>query len=93
MRIRREVEDTANELMRAINNKEGYFQKRCGSYREGFGLTTSDLDMIGWFPNQGVISDLSLVNLYRIYQDTVVLMECDELHVPPGYTTMDMTLR
>lgn len=74
--------------MRAINNKEGYFQKRSGSYREGFRLTTSDLDMMGWFPIQRVISDLSLVSLYRINQDTVVLMECDELHVPSGYTRL-----
>lgn len=82
------MEDTANGLMRAINNKEGYFQKRSGSYREGFRLTTSDLDMMGWFPNQRVISDLSLVSLYRINQDTVVLMECDELHGPSGYTRL-----
>lgn len=88
VRIRREVEDTAYGLMRAINNKEGYYQKRTGSYREGFRLTTSDVDIMGWFPNQKVISDLSLISLHRIQQDTVVLMECDELHVPSGYTRL-----
>ena len=88
VRIRREVTDTQEVLMRPVYIIRGLDRMRCGSRREGFRLQTSDLDFMLWPPDHKVISDLSQISLYRIPQHTVILMECEDL--PPGFVRLKM---
>ncbi|XP_062591694.1 uncharacterized protein LOC134253198 [Saccostrea cucullata] len=88
VRIRREVIDTYEEMMKSKNNIKEQDEMKSGSEREGFRLRTSDIDYMLWLQDHKVICDLSQISLYRIPQQTVILMECDDL--PPGFTRLNL---
>ncbi|XP_078319750.1 uncharacterized protein LOC144621065 [Crassostrea virginica] len=88
VRIRREVMDTTEVVMRPVPIMRGFNKMRSGSRREGFRLETSDVGCILWLPDHKVISDLSQISLYRIPQHTVILMECEDLTL--GFVRLKM---
>lgn len=93
MNFRREVIDTTEDLLSISNvlikNKCFKF-KISGSYREGFRLETSDIDVIGVCISDKVVSNRSQICLYRSPQHAVILMECDDL--PPGFTRLKLVV-
>ncbi|XP_062616524.1 uncharacterized protein LOC134278223 [Saccostrea cucullata] len=91
VRIRREVMDTDEVMNRPVYIMRGFDRIMSGSSREGFRMRTSDLDWMLWPPDHKVICDLSQINLYRIPQHTVILMECDDL--PPGFTKLNLIIK
>ncbi|XP_078337334.1 uncharacterized protein LOC111100821 [Crassostrea virginica] len=88
VRIRREVVDTWETMMRPVYIMRGLDRMTSGSMREGFRLKTSDTDYMFWLPDHKVICDLSQISLYRIPQHTAILMACEDL--PPGFTRLKM---
>ncbi|XP_062594133.1 uncharacterized protein LOC134255625 isoform X1 [Saccostrea cucullata] len=90
VRIRREVMDTVEAVYKPVYIMRGFDRMISGSQREGFRLRTSDFDFMFWPPDHKVICDLSQIRLYRIPQNTVILMECDDL--PPGFTRLNLTI-
>lgn len=89
LRIRREVVDTGREVVRNTGIMCGHDQMASGSYREGFRLESSDIDIMSWSTTHQVICDLSQISLTNP-QHTIFLMECDDL--PSGYTWSSSTL-
>lgn len=89
VRFRREVIDTSEDLLGNILYEKRYYKiKLSGSYREGFRLKTSDIDVMRWCLSNKVICNPSQICLYRNPQHTVILMECDDL--PPGFTRLKL---
>ncbi|XP_062596006.1 uncharacterized protein LOC134257411 [Saccostrea cucullata] len=88
VRIRREVNDTMEVVSQPVYIMKRLDRMKSGSKREGFRLITSDSDWMLWPPDHKVICDISQINLYRIPQHTVMLMECDDL--PPGFTRLSL---
>ncbi|XP_062575554.1 uncharacterized protein LOC134237486 [Saccostrea cucullata] len=88
VRMRREVDDTGEEVDKTANIMRGFDRMLSGSRREGFRLVTSDSDYMFWPPDHKVICDLSQVSLYRMPQHTVMLIECDD--IPPGFTRLNL---
>ncbi|XP_062591503.1 uncharacterized protein LOC134252995 [Saccostrea cucullata] len=84
--LRREVTDTTEVVRQPVDTMNGLNVMRSGSRREGFRLSTSDVDDMFWPSHHKVISDLSKINLCRIPQHTMILMEYDDL--PPGFTRL-----
>ncbi|XP_062587369.1 uncharacterized protein LOC134249009 [Saccostrea cucullata] len=88
VRIRRDVRDTVEVVKKPVHIMKGLDRMYSGSRREGFRLSTSDVDWMFWPPDHKVICDLSQISLYRIAQHTVIMMECDDL--PPGFTRLKL---
>ena len=88
VRIRRGVVDTFEVVMSPMCVMRGFERMNSGSYREGFRLKTSDIDVMFWHPNHKVICDLSQSNSYRKSKHTVFLMESHDLQ--PGFSKLRM---
>ena len=88
VRIRMEVTDTKEVVMRPVHIMSGLDRMMSGSHREGFRLQTSDMDWMFWPPDHKVICDISQISLYRIPQHTVILMEFEDL--PPGFIRLKL---
>lgn len=58
VRIRREVVDTGRNVVRNTGIMFGHDQMVSGSYREGFRLESSDIDIMHWSTTHKVICDL-----------------------------------
>lgn len=89
VRFRREVIDITEDLLgKSYRTTDNRYCKTMfsGSYREGFRLKTSDIDIMEWCINDKVVSNPSQICLYRNPQHTVILMECDD--IPPGFTRL-----
>lgn len=89
--FRREVIDMTEDLLRTSKicfNNRFYKYKFCGSYREGFRLKTSDIDVLVWCISDKVICSPSQICLYRNPHHAVLLMEGDDL--PPGFTRLKL---
>lgn len=57
-----------------------------GSYREGFGLSGSDIDYMFWSNEERVIWDFSHCQLYNTQDYTLII--CDSSESPPGFTLL-----
>ncbi|XP_062571994.1 uncharacterized protein LOC134233954, partial [Saccostrea cucullata] len=57
-----------------------------GSYREGFRLEGSDVDVMYWLNNHSVIWDLSQSQYYKTHRQTLILCDCSDS--PPGFTLL-----
>ena len=88
VRIRREVADIQEKVWRPLWVKRGIDMMRSGSQSEGFRLLSSDVDQMFWLTANKVIDDLSQLGLYTIPQDTVIIMEGED--IPPGFTRLKM---
>lgn len=88
VRIRREVVDTGRDVVRIIGIMYDHDQMASGSYREGFRLESSDIDIMSWSTTHEVICDLSQISLTNP-QHTTILMESDD-NLPPGYTRLEL---
>ncbi|XP_061190190.1 uncharacterized protein LOC133198052 [Saccostrea echinata] len=88
VRMRREVMDTVEVVRNSVRMKRGLHTMKSGSRGEGFRMRSSDLDYMFWYPNHKVICDLSQISLYRIPQQSMILMECDDL--PNGFTRLNL---
>lgn len=87
VRIRRELVDTGRDVLRNTGIMYGHDQMVSGSYREGFRLESSDIDIMSWPTTHKVICDLSQIS-FTNPQHTIILMESDDL--PPGYTRLKL---
>lgn len=79
--------DTGRNVVRNTGIMYGHDQMVSGSYREGFRLESSDIDIMHWSTTHKVICDLSQISLTNP-QHTIILMESDDL--PPGYTRLEL---
>lgn len=89
VRFRREVIDITEDLLdtSCVCVKKRYYKvKRSGSFREGFRLKTSDIDLMAWCISDKVICSPSQMCLCQNPQHAEILMECDDL--PPGFTRL-----
>lgn len=87
MRIRRALVDTGRDVVSITSIMYGHDQMISGSYREGFRLESSDIDIMHWSTTHKVICDLSQISLTNPLH-TIILMESDAL--PPGYTRLEL---
>ncbi|XP_061190188.1 uncharacterized protein LOC133198050 [Saccostrea echinata] len=88
VRFRREVMETEEVVGKRRSIMMGLQQMTSGSRREGFNLSSSDHDIMYWYSNHKVICDLSHITFYRVPQNTLILMDCDDL--PPGFTRLNL---
>lgn len=79
--------DTGRNVVRNKGIMYGHDQMVSGSYREGFRLESSDIDIMHWSTTHKVICDLSQISLTNP-QHTIILMESDDL--PPGHTRLEL---
>jgi hypothetical protein len=57
-----------------------------GSYREGFRFDSSDWDIMYWYCDHKLISDISQARLYDRTKHTIILMEDND--APPGFVKL-----
>ncbi|XP_062584992.1 uncharacterized protein LOC134246631 [Saccostrea cucullata] len=63
-----------------------YSEMWSGSYREGFRLKESDIDIMFWPNDHRVIWDLSQSQYYNTHGQTLILCDCSDS--PPGFTLL-----
>ncbi|XP_062592428.1 uncharacterized protein LOC134253853 [Saccostrea cucullata] len=78
--------DTAEDVNRPVEIMKGLENIQSGSWREGFRIPTSDIDMMHWSSYHKVICENFQINLYRSPKHTLILMECNDL--PPGFSKL-----
>ncbi|XP_062608357.1 uncharacterized protein LOC134270184 [Saccostrea cucullata] len=90
LRIRREVKGIEQETRLGLYTKGVYpmYGMLTGSRGEGFRASFADQDVMFWPHNHNVICELSQISRYCIPQDTVILMECEDLK--PGFTKLNL---
>ncbi|XP_062588849.1 uncharacterized protein LOC134250500 [Saccostrea cucullata] len=84
--IRRDVKDIYEMIEKTVTIHTGYVMIKSGSYREGFRLTTSDIDQMHWFCDYKLITDTAQSQLYNTSKNIFVLME--DSHTPPGFVRL-----
>lgn len=62
--VRREMHDMVDIINKPVHKYQGRGMIVSGSYREGFRVTPSDIDIMYWFLNHKVITDISQYCIY-----------------------------
>lgn len=88
VKIRREIADFNNVLMKPLRFMENTDGMLSGNQCEEFRFDSSDRDIMIWPLNHILISDLSQITLYRSPQHCVILMDWE--YLPPGFTRLKM---
>lgn len=76
------------EMMLRQTIKYEYHMMTSGSWREGFRLKGSDVDVMNWPKNHRVIIDMSQSEYYNRANTTLVLSDSSES--PPGFTLLKL---
>ncbi|XP_062616900.1 uncharacterized protein LOC134278618 [Saccostrea cucullata] len=84
--IRRDVMDMKEMIRRPVDNHKGYAAMNSGSYREGFRLTSSDIDTMTWLCQFKLITDISQFRIYNTSKHFILLME--DFDTPPGFVRL-----
>ncbi|XP_062613011.1 uncharacterized protein LOC134274797 [Saccostrea cucullata] len=84
--IRRNVSDIKDMIEKPVNNHNGYAVMESGSNREGFRLSSSDIDIMLWCCNYKLITDISQSRFYNTSKHNIVLMEDSD--TPPGFVRL-----
>eukprot|EP00105_Crassostrea_gigas_P004918 XP_011418289.1 PREDICTED: uncharacterized protein LOC105321624 [Crassostrea gigas] len=85
--IRRETVDIMEIMLRQTTKYE-YHMMTSGSWREGFRLKGSDVDVMNWPKNHRVIMDMSQSEYYNRANTTLILSDSSES--PPGFTLLKL---
>ncbi|XP_061165131.1 uncharacterized protein LOC133174107 [Saccostrea echinata] len=83
--MRRDVLDM-HELLNNLENINYISRMVSGSYREGFRLKISDVDMMYWSNHNRVIWDLGQSKFYEKYKLNLIVSDSSES--PPGFTLL-----
>ncbi|XP_062608670.1 uncharacterized protein LOC134270467 [Saccostrea cucullata] len=91
--MRREILDMEvilkNQVMRTRENDRDKIETIIsGSYREGFRLEGSDIDIMMWPPDHNIIWDLDQAQNYDLNRKTLILCDCSES--PPGFALLEL---
>ncbi|XP_062567766.1 uncharacterized protein LOC134230008 [Saccostrea cucullata] len=84
--MRRDIMDIYEMAMNKVTKSHEDSVVVSGSYREGFRLKGSDIDMMFWRNKHCVIWDLSQSQYYNIHRQTLILCDCSDS--PPGFTLL-----
>lgn len=84
--VRREMYDMADMINIPAYNYQGRGMIVSGSFREGFRVKSSDIDIMNWFINHKVITDISQSSMYDPSKHSVILMEDND--TPPGFVRL-----
>lgn len=84
--VRREMHDMVDIINKPVHKYQGRGMIVSGSYREGFRVTPSDIDIMYWFFNHKVITDISQYCIYDPSKHSVILMEDND--TPPGFVRL-----
>lgn len=84
--VRREMHDMVDIINKPVHKYQGRGMIVSGSYREGFRVTPSDIDIMYWFLNHKVITDISQYCIYDPSKHSVILMEDND--TPPGFVRL-----
>ncbi|XP_065930144.1 protein mab-21-like [Magallana gigas] len=86
--VRREVEDMAEMTQIPVQVDNGFRIITSGSRREGFRFKSSDIDMMLWFTNHKVITELSQSSVYDLLTHSIILIE--DTDTPPGFVRLQI---
>ncbi|XP_062611211.1 uncharacterized protein LOC134273060 [Saccostrea cucullata] len=85
--MRRDVIDLTEILTYHVNSDSNSDTRMTsGSFREGFRLKTSDIDLIFWHTNQRVVWNLSQTRYYNNHRYKLFLCDCSIS--PPGFSLL-----
>ncbi|XP_062582344.1 uncharacterized protein LOC134244087 [Saccostrea cucullata] len=84
--IRRDVLDMEEMVAKPVWNHKGYAVIKSGSYREGFGFRSSDIDKMFWFCKFKLITDISQSRFYNASKYIIVVLEDSD--TPPGFVRL-----
>uniref|UniRef100_A0A8W8IFT7 Uncharacterized protein n=1 Tax=Magallana gigas TaxID=29159 RepID=A0A8W8IFT7_MAGGI len=85
---RREVVDMKEMIMKPVDIHKRCRRMESGSHREGFRFKSSDMDIMFWFTNHKVITDLSQSSVYDPSKHSIILME--DTDTPPGFVRLQL---
>jgi hypothetical protein len=84
--MRRELIDIDEMVRNKVATSDEDTMMTSGSYREGFRLKGSDVDIMFWYNDHPVIWDLSQTEYYNVHrQDLILSVSSDS---PPGFTLL-----
>nr|XP_034302758.1 uncharacterized protein LOC117681599 [Crassostrea gigas] len=86
--IRREARDVADMVNRQVKSKDGLLQVVSGSFKEGFRLMGSDVDIMYWLNDHRVIMDMFQSEYYNTANATLILSDSSDS--PPGFTLLQL---
>lgn len=73
-------------INKPVHEYQGRGMMVSGSYREGFRVASSDIDIMCWFFTHKVITDISQYCMYDPSKHSVILME--DKDTPPGFVRL-----
>ncbi|XP_065929819.1 uncharacterized protein [Magallana gigas] len=86
--VRREVEDMTDMIKKPVQTHSGKRMMISGSFREGFRFNSSDMDVMLWFTNHKVITDLSQSSVYDLSKHSIILMK--DTDTSPGFVRLQL---
>lgn len=88
--IRREITDLEEIMHRKIENlsSDALYMMISGSYREGFRMDNSDIDIMFWYSGLRVVTDVTQCVYYDISNKNILLADSSES--PPGYALLQL---
>ncbi|XP_062601822.1 uncharacterized protein LOC134263484 [Saccostrea cucullata] len=84
--MRRDVVDIRDMVGNQMKTSDEESRMWSGSYKEGFRLKGSDIDVMSWANNHRVIWELSQSQYYNTHRQTLILCDCSDS--PPGFTML-----
>ncbi|XP_061164472.1 uncharacterized protein LOC133173503 [Saccostrea echinata] len=88
--IRREVQDIKEVLSNHVTTVDGCSMMWSGSYRDGFRLQGSDVDVMFSLKNFQVVWDLDQAQTCNTNRKDFILCDCSES--PPGFTLLEFMI-
>ncbi|XP_061192575.1 uncharacterized protein LOC133200794 [Saccostrea echinata] len=87
--MRRELKDFQDMMINQVKKtREEDMEITSGSYREGFRLQGSDVDIMIWPIDLTVIWDLHQAQKYDLSRKTLILCDCSDS--PPGFALLEL---
>ncbi|XP_062578691.1 uncharacterized protein LOC134240631 [Saccostrea cucullata] len=86
--MRREMADIMDVILNQVTTTKRVTMMTSGSYREGFRLEGSDVDVMLWPNDHTVIWDLDMAQNYDLYRNTLILCDCSDSQ--PGFALLEL---
>ncbi|XP_048746114.2 uncharacterized protein LOC125658760 [Ostrea edulis] len=86
--VRRDVWDMREMIKKPVQIYGGERSMLSGSHGEGFRFKSSDMDLMFWFCDHKLISDISQARLYDRTKHDIILMEDSD--TPPGFVKLQL---
>ncbi|XP_062579459.1 uncharacterized protein LOC134241418 [Saccostrea cucullata] len=84
--MRRDTMDISDIVRNQVRRSDEISLMVSGSYKEGFRLVTTDIDVMTWLNNHRVVWELSQSKYYNTNRQTLILCDCSDC--PPGFTLL-----